>query len=155
MQFVRTIFWIAVLVVLALFTAFNWVPAEVLIWENIVLDTRLPVLILTAFALGFLPMWLAHRASAWRLRRRITALEASQRTLAEARAEPPRSPPPRGDHPALSFREEHAAQALRPIDPPAPAAGTDQHASSVHPEQPTRSIRPEQHTDVANSLPEA
>ena len=75
MQIVRTIAWVLLAVVLALFAVANWKPVEVLIWENLILETKLPVLVLGAFLIGLLPMWLAHRIALWRWRRRIASAE--------------------------------------------------------------------------------
>src|SRR3546814_10988403 len=47
------------------------------------MDTKLPVLIIGAFLLGSLPLWLYHRAMSWRWRRRFDTVE---RTLADNRA---------------------------------------------------------------------
>lgn len=76
MRIVRTIFWTAVVVVLGLFSVANWQPVEVRIWEGLVLETRLPALVISAFLPGLLPMWALYRATRWRLGRRITNLES-------------------------------------------------------------------------------
>ena len=76
MRIVRTIFWTAVVVVLGLFSVTNWQPVEVRIWEGLLLETRLPALVILAFLLGLVPMWLLYRATRWRLLRRIANLEA-------------------------------------------------------------------------------
>lgn len=77
MQIVRVIVWVLVLVGLLLFSAFNWDPVEVTIWQDIVVETKIPALVIVAFLLGLLPMWLIYRGSKWRLKRRIAALESS------------------------------------------------------------------------------
>ena len=82
MQIVRTIVWVALLVLLLAFSFFNWRPVEVQIWDNLVLETKIPALVLIAFLLGLVPMWLVHRGSKWRLQRRITTLENAARTQA-------------------------------------------------------------------------
>jgi hypothetical protein len=82
MQIVRTIVWVALLVLLLAFSFFNWRPVEVQIWDNLVLETKIPALVLVAFLLGLVPMWLIHRGSKWRLQRRITTLENAARTQA-------------------------------------------------------------------------
>ena len=60
-------------------------PVEVKIWEGIVVETKIPAMVIVSFAIGFVPMWLYHRASKWRLQRRIQA----SRML---RAPPPQRP---------------------------------------------------------------
>ena len=72
MQIVRTILWVALLVLLLAFSFFNWRPVEVQIWDNLVLETKIPALVVTSFLLGLIPMWLVHRGSKWRLQRRIS-----------------------------------------------------------------------------------
>ena len=79
MQVVRTIVWVLLLIVLLLFSLNNWNPVEVKIWEGLILVTKLPALVLVAFLLGLLPMWLLSKAGKWRLTRRINALENSVR----------------------------------------------------------------------------
>lgn len=75
MRMLRTIFWVLVVGVLAAFTAANWQPVEVRIWEGLLLETRLPVLVILAFLLGLVPTWLLYRTTRWRLLRRIANLE--------------------------------------------------------------------------------
>jgi len=75
MQIVRTIVWVLVLVALLLFSINNWQDVEVKIWENLILQTKLPALVLVSFFLGLVPMWLLHKGTRWRFKRRISALE--------------------------------------------------------------------------------
>ena len=98
MKIIRSVLWIVIIVALALFTAFNWTAVDIRIWEGLVLETKLPVLILVAFLLGYGPMWLTHRTTVWRLKRRISSLEASQRSLiaSQTPAEPASTRPVSG-----------------------------------------------------------
>ncbi len=89
MQVIRTIVWVLLLVVLLLFSINNWQQVEVKIWEGLILETRLPALIVVAFLLGLLPMWLLHKAKGWRLTRRINALENTVRATTTTPAAPP------------------------------------------------------------------
>ncbi|MED5205397.1 MAG: DUF1049 domain-containing protein [Pseudomonadota bacterium] len=82
MQIVRTIGWVLLLFSLLAFSFFNWKPVEVQIWSNLVLETKLPALVVLSFLLGLVPMWLVHRASKWRATRRINALETATSRLA-------------------------------------------------------------------------
>jgi putative membrane protein len=91
MAIVRTIIWVLVTIVLVLFTINNWQPVEVRIWSTLLLETKLPALVILAFLLGLVPMWLIHRASLWRQRRRIAYLET---TAARSTAAPQIPPPP-------------------------------------------------------------
>jgi lipopolysaccharide assembly protein A len=89
MQIVRTIVWVVLLVLLLGFSFFNWKPVEVQIWDNLILETKVPALVIVSFLLGLVPMWLIHRGSKWRLQRRIAGLETAARAHAA-----PLSPPP-------------------------------------------------------------
>lgn len=83
MQIVRTIIWVLLLVGLLLFSIANWDPTvTVRIWDEIVVDTKIPAIVIVSFAIGFLPMWLYHRASKWRIQRKIANLESAARTTA-------------------------------------------------------------------------
>ncbi len=89
MQIVRTIVWVLVLVVVALFTFANWDErATVHIWSDLVWDTRLPAVAIVSFVLGLIPMWLLHRGTKWRLGRRIQTLENAARSAALSRHNP-------------------------------------------------------------------
>ena len=102
MQIVRTIIWVLILVALLLFTINNWRPIEVKIWEDLVLETKVPALVIISFMLGLLPVWLYHRGAVWRFNRRIAALESAARNavLSSAPAESIEA-----DAPAISEQE--------------------------------------------------
>jgi uncharacterized integral membrane protein len=80
MQFLKTLFWIFLTVIAVAFAFKNWTSAEVLLWGNIVVEVKLPILLFAAFLLGLVPMFILHRATRWRLRRR---LEHAQRALGD------------------------------------------------------------------------
>ena len=90
MQIVRTILWVLLAVVLVLFAINNWQSVEVRIWNSLILETRLAALVIAAFLLGLVPMWLVHRTVRWRLKRRIASLETSLGTTTIA---PPAAAP--------------------------------------------------------------
>jgi hypothetical protein len=77
MKSLRSILWLIVVAALAAFSAANWQPVELTVWQGLVLDTKLPALVIAAFLLGLVPMWLIHRTTRWRLQRRITNLETT------------------------------------------------------------------------------
>ncbi|MFW2829937.1 hypothetical protein [Sphingomonas sp. ID0503] len=79
MQFLRTLFWMVVAVVLAAFAYRNWEGVPVHLWGTLDLVVKLPVLLLAVFLLGLIPGLILHRATLWRLRRRVEA----ERALAE------------------------------------------------------------------------
>lgn len=91
MAIVRTIFWVLLAVVLVLFAINNWQTVNVRIWNSLVLETKLPALVIGSFLLGLVPMWALHRTQRWRMRRRIAGLEATiarPNTIAETVAPP-------------------------------------------------------------------
>lgn len=93
MNAVRTILWVLILVGLILFSWANWNPGiSVRIWSNLVVDTRLPAVVVISFLLGLVPMWLYHRGVTWRLNRRIRYLETSAQPPAPAPAAGSREP---------------------------------------------------------------
>jgi uncharacterized integral membrane protein len=75
MQFLKTLFWVALAVILVLFASVNWHPVTLRLWGGLEADVKLPVLLLIAFLLGFLPMLIVHRARLWSLRRRLEVQE--------------------------------------------------------------------------------
>jgi len=79
MQIIRTVIWVIVLIALLIFSLNNWTQVDVKIWEGLILETKLPVLVGISFLLGLLPMWLLHRAASWRAHRRISALQNAAR----------------------------------------------------------------------------
>lgn len=88
MQFLKTLFWVAVTVVLVLFARANWQLVTLELWGGLEADIKLPVLVFGAFLVGFLPTFLFYRARLWSLRRRIETQErntvAGQTTVASA-----------------------------------------------------------------------
>ena len=85
MQFLKTLFWIALTVVLVLFAKANWNAVTLKLWGGLEADVKLHVLVLAAFLLGFLPTFIVYRARLWSLRRR---LEPTSVSVAPPRAVP-------------------------------------------------------------------
>ena len=71
MQFLKTLFWIVLTVIAVAFAFKNWNSVELLLWGNIVVEVKLPILLLAAFLIGLMPMFIFHRAVRWRMRRRL------------------------------------------------------------------------------------
>ena len=46
MQILRTVIWVLILFGLLVFSFFNWDPVEVILWDNLVLETKVPVLVI-------------------------------------------------------------------------------------------------------------
>jgi hypothetical protein len=117
MQIVRTIGWVLLLFSLLAFSFFNWKPVEVQIWSNLVLETKLPALVIISFLLGLVPMWLVHRASKWRAQRRINALEAATTRLATPAAAPAPAPAPTQTPTAETPATDLPPEPVNPVDP--------------------------------------
>jgi lipopolysaccharide assembly protein A len=93
MRFLKTLIWVTAVVGLIVFAINNWVPVSVSLWGGLMLDTKLPALVIAAFLLGFFPLYFLHRATLWRMKRRIMTLEGNQRAAGFPSA-PPVSPAP-------------------------------------------------------------
>jgi uncharacterized integral membrane protein len=103
MQFIRTALAVIAGIVLLIFSVNNWKPVEVRIWDTLVLDTKLPAVVVVSFLLGLVPMWLISKAGRWRLKRRIQTLEnavlaASQTVITPSAPAPAPEPVPAADN---------------------------------------------------------
>jgi len=78
MQFLKTLFWVLIAVVVALFASRNWSDVTLNLWSDIQADIKLPVLLVVIFLIGFLPTWMIMRARIWSHRRRIDAMERNR-----------------------------------------------------------------------------
>ena len=92
MQFLKTLFWVLLAVFVALFASRNWSDVTLNLWGDIQVDIKIPVLLAAMFLLGFLPIFLVHRARLWTLRRRVEAQERQQATAPASTATPTASP---------------------------------------------------------------
>ena len=106
MKILRTILWVLAALGFLIFAIYNWKPVELTLWQNLVMETKLPVLALLAFALGFVPLWAYHQSVKWGMGRRIRALENSLK------------------HTALARHHEPQAGAAAPVDTPVEKAVT-------------------------------
>lgn len=79
MQFLKTLLWVIVAVGLIIFAVNNWQPVTINLWGGLLLDTKLPALVIAAFLIGFVPLYLLHRTQMWRMKRRILSLESAMR----------------------------------------------------------------------------
>lgn len=117
MQIVRTIVWVLLLVALLIFSVANWQPTvEVRIWENLLVETKIPAIVIVSFLIGFVPMWLVQRGTKWHYRRRVASLENAVRTATEA-------PPPAADVVVVADPVIEAAPELPPEPEPEPRDG--------------------------------
>jgi uncharacterized integral membrane protein len=78
MQFLKTLFWVLIAVVVALFASRNWSDVTLNLWSDIQADIKLPVLLVVIFLMGFLPTWMIMRARIWSHQRRIDAMERNR-----------------------------------------------------------------------------
>jgi uncharacterized integral membrane protein len=78
MQFLKTLLWVLIAVVVVLFASRNWSDVTLSLWGDIQADIKLPVLLLIVFLMGFLPTWLILRARIWSHRRRLDAMERNR-----------------------------------------------------------------------------
>ncbi len=78
MHFLKTLFWVLVAVIVALFASRNWSDVTLNLWGDIQADIKIPVLLLVIFLLGFLPTWLLMRTRLWSYRRRLDSFERSR-----------------------------------------------------------------------------
>ena len=93
MQFLKTLFWVLVAVLIVLFARANWTPVTLTLWSDIQAETKLPMLVFVGFVIGWLPTWLMMRARLWTFRRRVEALDR-QRVAAAPVPEPADTPEP-------------------------------------------------------------
>jgi putative membrane protein len=94
MQFLKTLFWVALAIILVLFARENWHSATIRLWGGLEADVKVPVLVLFSFLLGLLPMLALHFARIWRLKRRIEAHERHSNAAHNVPAGPGLSPAP-------------------------------------------------------------
>ena len=88
MQFLKTLLWVLIAVVVVLFASRNWTDVTLSLWSDIQADIKLPVLLLIVFVLGFLPTWLLMRTRVWSHRRRIDAMERNRVASLASEPEP-------------------------------------------------------------------
>ena len=86
MQFLKTLFWVLVAVIVVLFATRNWASVTLSLWGDIQADIKIPILLLIFFLLRFLPTWLIMRAKLWACRRRLDVLERPRPVSAAAAA---------------------------------------------------------------------
>ena len=78
MQFLKTLFWVLIAVLVALFSVRNWFDVTVNLWGDIQADIKLPILLLIVFLIGFAPTWSLMRTRIWSHRRRLEAMERNR-----------------------------------------------------------------------------
>ena len=96
MQFLKTLFWVVVAVVVVLFAKANWYSVPVKLWGGLEADVKMPLMLFIGFAIGFLPTFVIHRARLWSLKRRIEPLQRNV-AVQTAAASPSAGIAPAGD----------------------------------------------------------
>ncbi|WP_066652844.1 MULTISPECIES: lipopolysaccharide assembly protein LapA domain-containing protein [Sphingomonas] len=92
MQFLKTLFWALLAVVVVVFALGNWTSVPIHLWAGLIAEINLPLLLIVTFLAGLFPTLLYHHAVKWRLRHRLAAAEravADLRGMASATAVPP------------------------------------------------------------------
>jgi len=87
MQFLKTLFWVVVAVLLAILASRNWHDVTLHLWGDLLMDIKLPLLMALMFFAGFLPPLLILRARLWTYRRRLESFDRQQ--AAAVAPEPP------------------------------------------------------------------
>ncbi|WP_010543503.1 LapA family protein [Sphingomonas elodea] len=94
MRFLKVLLWLLLGGVIAGFVIYNGEQrVSIQLWNGLVADISLPLLLIVVFLAGFLPMLIAYQTLRWRMRQRFAGLE---RALADLRAIPA-TPAPRFD----------------------------------------------------------
>ena len=88
MQFLKTLFWVVLAVVMVLFARDNWHVVEVNLWAGLVADIKLPILVLIAYLIGLLPTLIIYRARIWSLKRRLDTQNPASNAGPTASANP-------------------------------------------------------------------
>ena len=94
MGFLRTLFWIAITVVVVVFSLHNWTTVTLDLFGGLQADAKLPMLLFIAFLIGFVPLYIYHRVTRWRYQRRMIEPVSTMR--------PPQPPVP---EPTLAPRD--------------------------------------------------
>jgi uncharacterized membrane protein YciS (DUF1049 family) len=81
MQFLKTLFWVLIAVVVVLFGTRNWNDVTLNLWGDIQADIKIPLLLVVVFLLGLVPTWLIMRARLWSLKRRFEAVERQRASV--------------------------------------------------------------------------
>ncbi|KKC27075.1 lipopolysaccharide assembly protein LapA domain-containing protein [Sphingomonas sp. SRS2] len=93
MHFLKTLFWVILAVTAVIFSLRNWQPVPINLWAGMTADVKLPVLLVIAVLIGFLPTYAVHRTKLWRLKRRIDNLERNALLSAEPAPAAPAAEP--------------------------------------------------------------
>ena len=76
MRFLKILFWVVVAAMVGLLAARNWRNVTIDLWGDLQADIKIPVLLVLAVLIGFLPTYVLYRAKLWGLQRRDAAAVA-------------------------------------------------------------------------------
>ncbi|MEA3001382.1 MAG: lipopolysaccharide assembly protein [Sphingomonadales bacterium] len=93
MQFLKTLFWVVLTVILVLWAKANWFNVELRLWGGLVADVKLPIALFTAFFLGLLPTLIVHYARIWSLKRKMEPVTIVSVPAAPMAGAPAAAPP--------------------------------------------------------------
>lgn len=88
MQFLKTLFWFLLAVVVAVFALGNWTMVTINLWAGLRAEVNLPFLLVLTFLAGLFPTLLYHHAVKWRLRQRLSMAERALIDLRGLSAKP-------------------------------------------------------------------
>lgn len=92
MQFLKTLFWFLLAMLVVVFSFGNWTTVPIKLWAGLQADVNLPLLLVTTFLAGLFPVLLYHHAVRWRLKQRLNTAERAlvdlRGTMAAATARP-------------------------------------------------------------------
>lgn len=89
MQFLKTLFWFLLALVVAVFALGNWTMVTINLWAGLRAEVNLPFLLVLTFLAGLFPTLLYHHAVKWRLRQKLSTAERAIADLRGASAAPP------------------------------------------------------------------
>ena len=82
MQFLKTLLIVFTVGLAVAFAFNNWDIVPVRLWGGLLVDIKLPLLMLLCFLAGIIPTWLWQRAIRWRMAQRLAV---SERTVSDLR----------------------------------------------------------------------
>lgn len=86
MQFLKTLFWVLVAVLLAVFAFYNQRMVTVDVWRGLQYSIFLPLLVIIPLIVGVLLVWIPHRAAKWSWKRKLDAADRKLVTEREERS---------------------------------------------------------------------
>lgn len=88
MQFLKILFWCLLAFLAAMFTFSNWVTVPIKLWGGLIAEVNLPLLLVSVFLLGLIPMLVLHQTVRWRLRQRLATTQNTIEVLRGTNATP-------------------------------------------------------------------